>query len=184
MRHNRSTPPDVRRAALCAVLVTAIACLAGCGADTKGTSRSNRRASATTSPAAAGRAPQAGPPSKSGRITNTDPCAMRLHDISGALLLYYARNNDLPPTLGDLEGVPGIDGPATFECPVSKTPYLYNPTGIYLAERSTYLVVYDPQPSHQGHRWAVTVEQPQPGVPLVTKVIALPESFFALRPPR
>jgi hypothetical protein len=67
---------------------------------------------------------------------------------------------------------------------VSRTPYLYNPTGIFLAERNTYLVVYDPQPSHQGHRWAVTVEHPQPGVPLVTKVVALPESFFALRPPR
>jgi hypothetical protein len=98
--------------------------------------------------------------------------------------LYYAHNNDLPPTLADLVGAPGVDSPESLVCPVSRTPYFYSPGGILLPERNLYLVVYDPQPSHEGHRWTITVEEPRPGVPLVSKVIALPESFFALRPPR
>ena len=44
-------------------------------------------------------------------ISNTDPCAMRLHDICGALLLYYQQNHTLPKRLDDLANSPLLEGP-------------------------------------------------------------------------
>lgn len=117
-------------------------------------------------------------------ITNTDPCAMRLHDASGGLLLYVRLFGRLPSTLEDLSELPeGILELPPMICPVSEQPYVYRPTGIYLAERGSQVVLYDPAPSHAGMRWAVTfAESTQTNTP-VTKVIALPESFFLLHPP-
>src|SRR5688500_14109954 len=121
MPHHRPVSAYARRAPRLTLLLMVFACAAAAGCGAGGATddrspRSNRRATASTSPADR-RTPQAGPLDTSGRITNTDPCATRLHDISGALLLYYARNNDLPPALADLQGTPGVDGPASFECP-------------------------------------------------------------------
>ncbi len=117
-------------------------------------------------------------------LSNTDPCAMRLHDICGALLLYYFQNAELPERLDDLTALPGIDGPLEFTCPGSKLPYIYEPGGIAIPERKSFVILYDPAPSHSGMRWAILIEQPVPGEPLVTKVIPLAERFFVMRPAR
>src|SRR6478735_5745074 len=59
--------------------------------------------------------------------SNTDPCATRLHEATGALLLYYATHQDIPPTLEDLKKSPGMEGAGDMTCPVSHKPYVYNP---------------------------------------------------------
>lgn len=116
-------------------------------------------------------------------ITSTDPCAMRLHELAGALLLHFLTHNTLPQELSQLTASAEMGAELELVCPVSQRPYGYNPTGIYMAERGEYVIVHDPAPSHAGMRWAITIEEPLPGRPLVAKVIALPESFFVLRPP-
>ena len=113
---------------------------------------------------------------------NTDPCAMRLHDIAGALLLYYQSNHRLPARLDELPSLPG-DPELQLVCPVSKTPYVYDPRGILMPETKSRVVIYDPAPSHFGVRWAVTISQPDDeGAAMVTKVIALPETTFRFQP--
>jgi hypothetical protein len=112
-------------------------------------------------------------------IGPTDACAMRLHDLSGALLLYYIAHEDLPAALTDLPPPPG-QAELALTCPVSNRPYVYVPRGIFMPQRNTRVVLHDLLPSHAGMRWAVTIEEPQPGAPLVTEVILLPESFFLL----
>ena len=60
---------------------------------------------------------------------NTDPCAMRLHDVCGPLLLYYATNRALPAKLEQLSEVSGFESVKNFTCPASGKPYVYNPAG-------------------------------------------------------
>jgi hypothetical protein len=117
-------------------------------------------------------------------ISNTDPCATRLHDICGALLLFYATNDRLPADLTELERAPGSEDIPSFTCPVSNKPYVYNAGGIRMPEKNSWVILYDPAPSHSNLRWAVSILEPVPGQPLVTKVVALPETFFLLRPPK
>ncbi len=117
-------------------------------------------------------------------LSNTDPCAMRMHDICGALLLYYFQHAELPERLQDLTALPGLDAPLEFTCPESKQPYIYESRGIAIPERKSFVIVYDPAPSHSGMRWAILIEQPVPGEPLVTKVIPLAERFFIMKPAR
>ncbi len=127
------------------------------------------------------------PPARPDRIdpiSNTDPCAMRLHDICGGLLLYFAKHGDLPQQLTDMHDIPGLAGESPFICPVSGQPYTYNPAGLLAPERQERIIVYDARPSHSNMRWAVRIQEPAPGQPLVARVVALPESFFVLHPPR
>src|SRR5437773_10560864 len=65
-------------------------------------------------------------PAKTPAISNTDPCAMRLHDISGALLLYFSAHHDLPAKLDELKS-PALNA---FVCPVSHQPYVYDARGM------------------------------------------------------
>ena len=112
-------------------------------------------------------------------LTLSDPCAMRLHDLSGALLLYHASTGELPPTLEALRRVPNAIGPLeTFECPVSSASYVYAPQGVSLLGRVPKVVLFDASPVHDGKRWAVEVLDSTPGSPLVTKVVAIPEETF------
>ena len=113
-------------------------------------------------------------------ISNTDPCATRLHDICGAILFYYATRQKLPARLEELTQLPGFEDIREFRCPVSGEPYLYNPIGIVTPEQPTRVILYDPAPSHAKMRWAVSIVEPPDAGPLVTKVIALPESAFSL----
>ncbi len=111
-------------------------------------------------------------------ISNTDPCAGRLHDISEPLLLYYIQNHRLPGRLEELRAMPGFES-IELTCPVSKRPYLYNPIGLTTAENRSRIICYDAAPSHSGMRWAISITEPEEeNGPLVTKVIALPESHF------
>jgi len=116
-------------------------------------------------------------------ISNTDACAMHLHDICGELLLHYAKHQRLPQSLEELGSPAGPIAPVDLVCPVSKKPYLYTPNGILMPERGARIILADPAPSHSRMRWAIRVEEPAPNQPLLMRVVALPESFFLLRPP-
>jgi hypothetical protein len=112
-------------------------------------------------------------------ISNTDPCASRLHDICEPLLLYYLKNGKLPGRLEELRDLPGFEQ-IELTCPVSKQAYLYNPIGITTAESRARIICYDPTPAHAGCRWAISIIEPEENNgPLITKVIGLPESHFS-----
>lgn len=115
-------------------------------------------------------------------ISNTDPCAGKMHDISGAFLMYLLRYNDLPETLSQLMPYAQPMGVTDFTCPVSGLPYVYQRDGILFPEQNARVILYDPKPSHSNYRWAIILGAPTPDQPPRTKVIALPERFFLLRP--
>jgi hypothetical protein len=103
----------------------------------------------------------------------SDPCADRLHDLSGHLLMYHGLNRRLPAKLEDLEG--GMGKLPPLVCPVSKKPYVYTPEGMEIAGRDEIMIVHDPEPSHSGMRWAILVAPPESGKALTTRVIMLTE---------
>ncbi|MFI5377939.1 MAG: hypothetical protein ACHRHE_01420 [Tepidisphaerales bacterium] len=121
-----------------------------------------------------------GQPAGTAPITNTDPCATRLHDICGALLLYYVDHHRLPARIEELTEYPDFKDIREFRCPVSGQAYIYNPVGVVSPDQPTRVILYDPVPSHAGMRWGVSFAESHDAAPLVTKVIALPESYFSL----
>jgi len=107
--------------------------------------------------------------------TEMDPCAERLHDICGQLLLAYARKNALPKALGELQGLSSRRLPP-LACPTSAKPYVYNPDGLKIQGRPGRVVLYDPTPAHSAMRWAVLADDIGTGQPLTLRVVLLPES--------
>jgi hypothetical protein len=136
--------------------------LAGCHGG-KSSTPNKPRASASASPAPLD--------------VNTDPCAMRLHEASGALLLYFSTHRDLPPTLEALAKSPGASDVGELVCPVSHLPYIYTPQGLPAPDGESRIILADAQPSHGGMRWAVVVKPPAQG-PLIMEVIPIPEAQF------
>jgi hypothetical protein len=104
----------------------------------------------------------------------SDACADRLHDLSGHLLMYHGLNRRLPAKLEDLKGA-GMGKLPPLVCPVSLKPYVYVPEGMEIAGREEIMIVYDPEPSHSGMRWAILVAPPESGKALTTRVIMLTE---------
>jgi len=137
--------------------------------------------SAATQPAlAAPSSPKQQKPSR--RLTISDPCPSRLHDLSGALLLYYVQNQRLPERIEELQRLPGgsIGG---HVCPESKQPYVYNPKGVVGPNIVWRAVIYDAEPTHSGYRWVIAVQEPSGNAPLITDVFPWPESRFPKSPP-
>lgn len=128
------------------------------------------------------RPPSDTPGQTSASLSNTDPCAMRLHDISGAILLYFLEHRDLPPTLDDLPELPGIGKVAELMCPESGAKYLYNPAGLARDPQGLMVILADAVSAHAGMRWCISIEEPRPGAPLITRVVALPPSAFVVPP--
>jgi hypothetical protein len=125
----------------------------------------------------ASKPPPATQPALGSNRSNTDPCATRLHDVCGPLLLYFATHDRLPAKIDELRELPGFDLPELI-CPVSKQPYVYNPVGLPGPEAGTQVILYDATPAHAGLRWGIAVNHPAAGEPLIAKVIALPHSPF------
>ena len=120
-------------------------------------------------------------PGESSQLSNLDPCASRLHDICGPLLLYYATNHHLPDSLHELRQVAGFDE-VEYRCPVSGLPYVYTSRGMPAPNQpGGRIIIYDAAASHQGLRWAVSIVEPveNPGGALITKVLAVPDSYFS-----
>jgi hypothetical protein len=138
-------------------------------------------------PRAAAQRPAASQPAAVALTANHDPCAIKLHDLCGPLLLYYSVYNRLPQSLDELRQLPGFENLTDFNCPVSHRPYIYTPQGEpgpdeeFLRENgpsvkvSSVIILADPTPVHGGIRWALSMqEQSDPSRGFVAKVIVLP----------
>jgi hypothetical protein len=109
----------------------------------------------------------------------SDPCAARLHDIEGALMLYYALNKRLPDNLDQLRSMADIDTPLDFTCPVSHLPYVYAPLGLIGPGKVKRIIVYDPTPAHNGNRWCILMaQQERADAPQAVEVLSIPEAVF------
>ncbi len=108
-----------------------------------------------------------------------NPCAERLHDVCGQLLLYHSLHNRLPRTLDELKDT-GFGQMPELTCPVSGKPYIYNPKGLRIPGQPGRVVLYDATPCHSGMRWGILVGDPVRGKALTAKVVLLPdESVFS-----
>jgi hypothetical protein len=113
-----------------------------------------------------------------------DPCAERLHEICGHLLLYYSAAGTLPKNLADLRGA-SSDPLPPLVCPISGKPYVYNPEGLAVQGRRGRVVIYDAAPPiHGGKRWAILADVGAGDKPLAARVILVPEGpvFSAGKP--
>jgi hypothetical protein len=114
---------------------------------------------------------------------DSDPSAIRLHDIAGALLQYYALNKRLPDRLEEAATLADADQPLQLISPASGKPYGYVPQGLVLEGRKKRIIVFDPGP-HQGLRWCVFIaDQTQPGGAQSVEVLPVPEGVFGLYRP-
>lgn len=106
-----------------------------------------------------------------------DPCAQRLHDLSGQLLLYHSLHGHLPESL---DALPPLDPehPTPPICPASNRPYVYAPAGVRVPDYPGRLVLYDAQPIHAGMRWGVFVDAPPAGGHLTARVLLVAENAF------
>jgi hypothetical protein len=106
-------------------------------------------------------------------LAATDPCAVRMQDISGAMLEYYMLNHHLPAVLQELRGFGDAGTDLNFTCPVSGKPYVYVPKGLSIPNVERLLVLYDAEPVHDGKSWGIVVA-PQVGTkPMMAWVIQL-----------
>src|SRR4051794_36879320 len=99
------------------------------------------------------------PPSMSiDRALNSDPCSVRMHEISGAMLTYMAMNGRMPEKLEELRAVTAVgDGPLEFSCPVTREAYVYVPGGLR-AEEGRVVVLHDRSPDAAGLRWVIQMQ--------------------------
>lgn len=107
----------------------------------------------------------------------TDPCATRLHELSGQLLMFYAVNKRLPDSVEELTPFTGTAFAA--DCPTSDQPYVYAPGGLRSSSSGDRrLILYDATPAHRGLRWGVFIAPPQGMQPPATWVILMSEEVF------
>ena len=121
-------------------------------------------------------------PNKPGDLS--DPCATRLHDLSGLLLLYYAVNKKLPERLDELAPLADIGTEFHADCPASGRPYAYMPHGVPAAGSDRFLVLYDAVPAHGRLRWGVFISPPRNNQLPATWVILMSEEVFRQYAPR
>jgi hypothetical protein len=110
-----------------------------------------------------------------------DPCASRLHDVAGSLLLYYAAHESLPPDLSTIKQAGGEACPP-LQCPISGKPYMYSPMGLEIPGLPGRVVLYDATACHEGNKWGLVVNQMGPGKPLQVQVLLLPASAIPASP--
>ncbi len=157
--------------AICLLLLTILVTLAGCQTTTvtESPNRGRTRVEGTQ---------QTDRSSVSAdQAVASEPCAARLHDVAGALLLYYAVNKQLPPTLADLQDSVGADMLLDFTCPDSKLPYVYVPNGLRHPDRPKVIILHDPI-QVKGKRWCILVQPGGPGTAQSLEVLAIPEPLF------
>ncbi len=147
-----------------AVTFTIFTCMAinGCV-----TSPAPQRAVAPPRPAAAG-----------GNI-NTDPTSIYLHDLAGALLVYYSQYGQLPARLEDVagQGPDALKDPAID--PATRQRFFYDPRGvpIMLNGSAARVIVYQLTPSGPQGRWSLMFTLAHGGIPELG-VQRLPASLF------
>ncbi|HEY2589715.1 MAG TPA: hypothetical protein VGI81_28485 [Tepidisphaeraceae bacterium] len=106
------------------------------------------------------------------------PAGMRLQEISGALLEYYALHGRLPAMLAELESLPDLDQPLNFMSPTSGKPYAYVPAGLKSPTDTREIVVYDIAPDASGLRYVILLRRPRGREAAATWVDRIPEAMF------
>jgi hypothetical protein len=113
------------------------------------------------------------------RVLKSDPCATRLHEISGAMLTYQAVRGRMPASLEDLQTVQGVtEGPLQLTCPASGEAYVYVPDGLRSAEDARQIVVHDRSADASGFRWVILMQPPRGRQAAATWVMKLGEPAF------
>ena len=113
------------------------------------------------------------------RVLKSDPCATRLHEISGAMLTYHAVRGRVPASLEDLRAVQGVvDGPLQLACPATGEAYVYGPDGLRSAEDARQIVVHDRSADASGFRWVILMQPPRGRQAAATWVMRLGEPAF------
>ena len=106
----------------------------------------------------------------------TDVCAARLHDVEGAMLLYYVKNKKMPETLDDLKEGYGAD--LALSCARTGESFRYFGGGLAAPDKKQRIVAWDPTPmGARKFRWCLVVSPSKPGS-IVTDVIPIAENIF------
>lgn len=124
--------------------------------------------------------PSASSPAQPDQRVTTDASAERLHELSGQILAYYARHEQLPPSLEALAEEAGPGAPPAVS-PGTGEPCVYHAPPLPLPRRSGLLLMHDPMPvvqrtAERSMRWAMVVQPKRRGAPLTAQVILLPAS--------
>lgn len=165
----------IEAAVLCCLLLAA----QGCAPERKRQQQLAGKPAARPAPP-----PKNSPPAGERPNVNQDPCALRLHDLGGLLLAYYALHRQLPQRLDELAGLADLDVEFHGECPVSGQLYVYTPQGLWGNGQERGLFVYDTMPVHEGLRWGILISPPRGGQPPATFVMLLSdEAFRSFAPP-
>lgn len=131
---------------------------------------------ASPSPAAA--PTEAASPGDPDVLATIEPCATRLHDVAGVMLLYYALHKRLPAELDELHAIADLDQALDFTCPASGRPYVYTPAGLRFPGKDERLVLYDVEAAHDGARWGVLAAPPKGERPAAMWAVRLPDEVF------
>lgn len=108
----------------------------------------------------------------------TDPCAARLHDIAGALLLYYRVKQQMPAKLEDVRSLGSIAQDLEFSCARNGAPFVYVPNGMAAVGKEQRIIAFDPTPiGRPRFRWCLIASVTNSGA-LVTDVVPMAEKVF------
>jgi hypothetical protein len=112
------------------------------------------------------------------RALRSDPVATQMHEISGAMLQYYALNGRLPPQLEELQPLADVGRPLSFESAATGKLFVYVPAGLQSPDDTRQIVLYDEKPAKSGHRWVILMQRPKGRQGAATWVVPLSESVF------
>jgi hypothetical protein len=117
-----------------------------------------------------------GQPVSPDQLTPKDRCPARLHDIEGALLLYYALKKEMPRSLDELHSI--SETKLELTCPDSGLPYTYVPNGLRKRGGTKRIIVHDATMNRDGTRWCIVASDGRPGAPQSTEVVQMAEPIF------
>jgi len=109
----------------------------------------------------------------SGSREALDPCAERLHELAGKLLMYRFAEGRLPASLADLPTA----GADERTCPVSGKAYVYRRDGPAAPGGAGRMVAWDATACHNGGRWVVTLAETARGA-ATAKALWMSEADF------
>jgi hypothetical protein len=111
-------------------------------------------------------------------VGQMEPCAARLQDVEGAMLMYWAVNRHLPEKLDELKEFADVGTELNFTCPASGLPYVYAPGGLQSAGRPKRIIMHDATPAHDGKRWCILMAPIKPGQAPYMEVLQMPDALF------
>ena len=111
-------------------------------------------------------------------MSSFDPCADRLHQISGHILLFHLLRNRLPRDIEELNEFLLARGEQTpLQCPQSGRQYIYSDEGLPIDQPPGRVILYDAEPAHDGLRWGILKKPRHGDQPLLFDVILVPEEI-------